>query len=347
LLDVESPVIRSPYAAILIRSGEECDVLHTPLCELLGIRVPVIQAGMAVYTSPNLAAAVSNAGALGSLGAWLRSSDQLRADLAELRDSTDRPFAVNHVVPDLDRTALEMTFDAAPAVVSFALDDAGDLMDRAHDVGSLVMQQVTTVPQAEAAATRGADIIVAQGHEAGGYAGTITTLTLVPQVVDAVAPLPVVAAGGIADGRGLAAAMMLGAAGVNLGTRFLASREAPIGESWKRAIVDSSSDAWTQLDFWNDLYPNPGQRGYGTRVRAMRTAFVERWRERRDEARRDPEAVLAELEAAAEAGTYEELFVVGGQSAGLINDVPSASQIVETIAAEAEAAFARARGLAD
>jgi nitronate monooxygenase/enoyl-[acyl-carrier protein] reductase II len=322
-------------------------VLHTPLCELLGIRVPLIQAGMAVYTSPSLAAAVSNAGALGSLGAWLRSSDDLRRELVELREATDRPFAVNHVVPDLDRDALGFTFDAAPAVVSFALDDAGDLMDRAHDVGSLVMQQVTTVPQAEVAAAHGADIIVAQGHEAGGYAGTVTTLALVPQVVDAVAPLPVVAAGGIADGRGLAAAMMLGAVGVNLGTRFLASREAPIGESWKRAIVDSQSDAWTQLDFWNDLYPNPGQRGYGTRVRAMRTAFIERWRERREEARRDRQAVLAELEAAAEAGTYEELFVVGGQSAGLINDVPPASQIVETIAAEAGAALARARDLAD
>jgi NAD(P)H-dependent flavin oxidoreductase YrpB (nitropropane dioxygenase family) len=132
---LESPVIRTPCAAILIRSGEEYDVLHTPLCELLCIRVPLIQAGMAVYTSSSLAAAVSNAGALGSLGAWLRPADQLRRELAELQQATDRPFAVNHVVPDLDREALGFTFDAAPAVVSFALDDAGDLMDRAHDVG--------------------------------------------------------------------------------------------------------------------------------------------------------------------------------------------------------------------
>jgi nitronate monooxygenase/enoyl-[acyl-carrier protein] reductase II len=322
-------------------------MLHTPLCELLGIRVPLIQAGMAVYTSSSLAAAVSNAGALGSLGAWLRPADQLRRELAELQQATDRPFAVNHVVPDLDRDALGFTFDAAPAVVSFALDDAGDLMDRAHDVGSLVVQQVTTVPQAEAAAARGADIIVAQGHEAGGYAGTVTTLTLVPQVVDAVAPLPVVAAGGIADGRGLAAALMLGAAGANIGTRFLASLEAPIGEGWKRAIVDASSDAWTQLDFWNDLFPTPGRKGYGTRVRAMRTAFTERWHERRDEVRRDPEAARAELKAAEEAGTYDELVVVGGQSAGLVDEVLPAAEIVESIAAEAAAVLARARDLVD
>jgi enoyl-[acyl-carrier protein] reductase II len=146
-------------------------VLHTPLCELLGIRIPLIQAGMAVHTSPGLVAAVSNAGALGSLGAWMRPVDQLRRDLVELRRATDLPFAVNHVVPDLDRAAFDITLDAAPAVVSFALDDAGDLMRGVHDVGSLVMQQITTVRQAETAAAHGADIIVAQGHEAGGTAG--------------------------------------------------------------------------------------------------------------------------------------------------------------------------------
>ncbi len=322
-------------------------MLRTPLRELLGIRVPLIQAGMSVYTSPGLAAAVSNAGALGSLGAWRRAADQLRSDLVELREATDRPFAVNHVVPDLDPAAFEITLDARPSLVSFALDDAGELMQRVHDVGSLVMQQVTTVPQAEAAAENGADVIIAQGHEAGGYGGAITTLTLVPQVVDAVAPIPVVAAGGIADGRGLAAALMLGAAGANLGTRFLASREAPIGEGWKRAIVDAGSDGWSQLDFWNDAFPTPGVDGYGTRVRALRTDFTERWNARRDELRRDPAALLAELEAAGEAGTLDELIVVGGQSAGLIEGVLPAAEIVETIAAEAAALLARAPDLVE
>ena len=320
-------------------------MLRTPLCELLGIRVPLIQAGMSVYTSPQLAAAVSTAGALGSLGAWRRPPDQLRSDLTELRAATDRPFAVNHVVPDLDADAFEITLDAQPALVSFALDDAGELMQRVHDVGSLVMQQVTTVPQAEAAAASGADVIVAQGHEAGGYGGTVTTLTLVPQVVDAVAPIPVVAAGGIADGRGLAAALMLGASGANLGTRFLASREAPVGEGWKRAIVDAASDGWSQLDFWNDVFPTPGEDGYGTHVRALRTGFTERWGERRDELRRDPAALLAELEAAEEAGNLDELVVVGGQSAGLIEEVLPVSVIVETIAAEAAALLAGAPDL--
>ena len=210
---------------------EEVIRLRSPLCDLVGIEIPIIQAGMSIFTSPALAAAVSEAGALGSLGAWNRSTDQLRRELEELRNLTDRPFAVKHVVPELDADGFAATLDHAPAVVSFALDDAGDLIRRVHDVGSLVMQQITTVQQAQVAAEHGADIIVAQGGEAGGYAGVVSTLSLVPQVVDAVRPVPVVAAGGIADGRGIAAAVVLGAAGVNLGSRFLASVECPPLES--------------------------------------------------------------------------------------------------------------------
>jgi len=317
-------------------------VLNTPLCELLGIRTPIIQAGMSVFTSPRLAAEVSNAGGLGSLGAWQRSPEQLRRDLEELQHATDRPVAVNHVVPTLDPSGFDVTLTHAPAVVSFALDDAGDLMERVHEVGSLVMQQVTTVREAEAAAEHGADIIIAQGHEAGGYAGAVATLALVPQVVDAVSPVPVVAAGGIADGRGLAAALMLGAVGANVGTRFLASTEAPIGERWKQAILDAPSDVWVQLDFWNHVVPSPGREGYGTRLRALRTEFTDRWRELADQALADPNVVLAELDDAEDSGRLEELLVVGGQSAGLIDRLLPAADIVRTMAAEAEALLALA-----
>ena len=279
-------------------------MLRTPLRDLVGIEVPVIQAGMSVFTSPALVAAVSNAGGLGSLGAWQRPAEQLRRDVGEIREATDRPFAVNHVVVELDPAGFELTLDLAPAVVSFALDDAGDLMPRAHDVGSLVMQQITTVREAELAAEHGADIIVAQGGEAGGYGGRVATLALVPQVVDAVRPIPVVAAGGIADGRGLAAALMLGAAGVNLGTRFLASEEAPIDDAWKRAILTSASENWEQLALDHDDGPDPGSLGYGTRMRGQRT---------------------------------DGSSFVGGQSAGLIHELMSAGAIVRTIAVEAEA----------
>jgi nitronate monooxygenase/enoyl-[acyl-carrier protein] reductase II len=308
--------------------------LRSPLCDLVGIEVPIIQAGMSIFTSPTLAAAVSNAGALGSLGAWNRPSDQLRRELAELRELTGGPFAVNHVVPDLDEDAFAATLELSPTVVSFALDDAGDLVRRAHDAGCLAMQQVTTVQQAVLAADRGADIIVAQGGEAGGYGGIVSTLSLVPQVVDAVSPVPVVAAGGIADGRGIAAAVMLGASGVNLGSRFLASVESPVGERWKKALLTYPSEEWIQAGFINALNPNPGALGYGSRLRLLRTDFVQRWEERAAEVESDPTSVLAELTEAVGAGDREELLVVGGQSAGLIEHVEPAGAIVRALVAE-------------
>jgi nitronate monooxygenase/enoyl-[acyl-carrier protein] reductase II len=319
-------------------------VLRTRLCELLKIDVPVIQAGMSIFTSPALAAAVSNAGGLGSLGVWQRPLDQLQRDLADLRERTDRPFALNHVVPDLDEAAFALTLEAAPTVVSFALDDAGELMKRVHDIGSLVMQQVHSVEQARGAVSHGADIIVAQGGEAGGYGGGVTTLALVPQVVDAV-PVPVVAAGGIGDGRGLAAALVLGAAGVNIGSRLLASEEAPVGQIWKDAIVSSASEDWVQVDFMNDIRPNPGALGYRTRLRAYRNAFTDRCEQRRDELRGDPSEVVAEITRAAQEGRLEELLVFGGQSCGLIGDVAPAAEIVRSIVADAEHALRHAADL--
>ncbi len=120
--------------------------------------------------------------------------------------------------------------------------DPGDLVKQAHDAGALTMLQVTTVAQAVQAAERGIDVIIAQGGESGGYCGEVSTMTLVPQVVDAVSPIPVVAAGGIFDGRGIAAALMLGAAGVNMGTRFIACMEAPAPAEWKRAITQAKSE---------------------------------------------------------------------------------------------------------
>jgi nitronate monooxygenase/enoyl-[acyl-carrier protein] reductase II len=296
---------------------------------------------MSIFTSPALAAAVSDAGALGSLGAWNRPSDQLQRELGELRDRTDHPFAVNHVVPDLNPDAFALTLEHAPAIVSFALDDAGaDLIERVHAAGSLAMQQITTVDQAKIAVDHGADIIVAQGGEAGGYAGTVSTLSLVPQVVDSVHPVPVVAAGGIGDGRGVAAAVALGAAGVNIGSRFLASTESPVGERWKKALVTHPSEDWIQARFVNAMNPNPGTLGYRTRLRLLRTEFVERWEARADEVEFDPTPVLAELNEAVAAGDREALLVVGGQSAGLIRRVEPAGEIVRALVAETRAALA-------
>ena len=316
--------------------------LRSPLCDLIGIEFPIIQAGMSIFTSPALAAAVSDAGALGSLGAWNRPADQLRRDLAELRELTERPFAVNHVVPDLDADAFAATLEDAPAVVSFALDDAGELIRQVHDAGSLVMQQITTVQQAQIAAEHGADILVAQGGEAGGYGGVVSTLSLVPQVVDAVHPLPVVAAGGIADGRGIAAAVVLGAAGRQPRQPLPRIDESPVGERWKKALVTYPSEDWMQAGFINALNPNPGTLGYGTRVRLLRTEYVQRWEARCERVNADPTPALTELAEAVAAGDREALVVVGGQSAGLIGQVEPTGAIVHALVPEHGDALAAA-----
>jgi len=137
------------------------------------------------------------------------------------------------------------------------------------------------------AAEHGVDVVIAQGTEAGGYGGTISTMALVPQVVDAVSSVPVVAAGGIYDGRGIAAALMLGAVGVNIGTRFPASREAPIDDDWKQAIIEARSEDAVKAEVLNDIIPVPGTVGHGTVGRTLRTPFLDEWRMKRDEVRRN------------------------------------------------------------
>ncbi len=313
--------------------------MRTRLCELLGIEFPIIQAGMSIFTSAELVAAVSNAGGLGSLGCWRRPLDDLARQLSLIRERTRRPFAVNHVVPALDEAAFAVTLATRPAVISLALGDPGHLVQRAHDAGILVVQQVTTVAQARQAAERGVDAIIAQGGEGGGFVGPVAALALIPQVVDAVRPLPVVAAGGIADGRGLAAALVLGAEGINVGTRFLASEEAPISLAWKRMIVDAAAEDAVRVEVLNDIDPMPGSYGYGTVARSLRTHFIDTWQERRDEAKHQAEHLRRELLAATQQGRVHELLPAAGQSAGLIRDIIPAGEIVRRIVEEARLAL--------
>jgi enoyl-[acyl-carrier protein] reductase II len=292
-------------------------------------------APMGSATSAAFAAAVSNAGGLGSIGTLGRSTAAIMRDLDAIHDLTDRPFAVNHIPQTLDEEAFVATLRLRPAVVSFALGDPGDLIDRAHDVGALVMLQVTTVAQAELGAERGVDVIIAQGGEAGGYGGDVSTLALVPQVVDAVAPIPVVAAGGIYDGRGLAAALVLGAVGVNIGTRFLASPEAPIEDGWRQAVLDARSEDTIKADTLNAIRPEPGTTGFGTVLRALRTPFLEEWNAKLDAARDQREQILAEIATAAGEGRRYQLIAGAGQTAGGIDDVLPVAEIIQRLVAGA------------
>jgi len=320
-------------------------VLRTPLCDLLGIEFPIIQAGMSRYTSADLVAAVSNAGALGSLGCDLRPVDDLVRQLALTRKLTRRPFAVNHLLSTLNDDAFSLTLEARPPVISFAGGDPGHLVKAAHQAGILVIQQVTTVRQACQAATRGVDVIIAQGSEAGGHGGPVAGLALIPQVVDAVHPIPVVAAGGIADGRGLAAALMLGAVGINIGTRFLASVEAPVSRGWKETILAAASEDAVRFGAWNHINPPSRSGGYGTALRAIRTPFIDHWQERHDEAKRHAERLRSEVQQAAHQGRFHELVPVAGQSAGLIRDVLPAEEIVRRMIAEARRALEHSQTL--
>jgi enoyl-[acyl-carrier protein] reductase II len=319
-------------------------MLHTPLCDMLAIDVPIIQAGMGPFANAELAAAVSNAGGLGSVGASaLPSLDRLRFELDRIQQLTDRPFAINHnaVVAMVDPAAFELTLELRPAVIAFALSPPGDLVEAAHQAGSLVMAQVTSVAQAVQVADQGVDIVVAQGGEAGGFAGEISTLALVPQVVDAVRPLPVVAAGGIADGRGIAAALCLGAQAANIGTRFLTTAEAPVHESWQQAILAARSEDPRKVDVWTEIMPGSGG-VFETTPRALSSPFIERWREHPDEARRQAEHLQAEVRQAVGAGRLAELIPFAGQSAGLVKDLVPAGQLVRRLAEEAAAALERA-----
>jgi enoyl-[acyl-carrier protein] reductase II len=317
-------------------------MLRTALCDVLGIEVPIILAAMGgVASSAEFAAAASNQGALGSIGSLFRTSDAIKRDLDVVKELTNRNFAVNHIPPKLDADAFRYTLAARPAVISFALGDPGDLVRQAHDAGSKVMVQVTTVAQAIEAAERGADVIIAQGGEAGGYGGVVSTMALVPQVVDAVSPIPVVAAGGIFDGRGIAAAFMLGAVGVNMGTRFLASKEAPIEEAWKTAIASAQSEDAVKVEVLNDIQPLPGTGGYGTVLRSLRTPFMDEWGTKREEARRDGARLWAKIQARARLGRRHETLLTAGQTSGGIKEILSVAEIIRQLVAEAEAALSR------
>ncbi|MBM3926425.1 MAG: nitronate monooxygenase [SAR202 cluster bacterium] len=309
--------------------------MRTPLCDLLGTEFPIIQAGMGSFTSAELVAAVSNAGGLGSLGASARSIASLKEELARVRELTERPFAVNHTVRYLNKEVFAVTLEAKPALISFAIDSPGELVQQAHDAGIRVMLQVPTAAAAREAVSLGVDVIVAQGAEAGGgFGGLVATLALLPQVVDIAGSTPVVAAGGIADGRGLAAALTLGAQGISIGTRFLASVECPINSQWKRDIVAAQSEDTLKFEPWNDIFPAPAD-GYHVIPRVLSSSFVKEWMNRRDDARRESERLQEQIGTAIERGTWGELLPFTGQTAGFIHEVLPAGEIVRRIMAEA------------
>jgi NAD(P)H-dependent flavin oxidoreductase YrpB (nitropropane dioxygenase family) len=313
-------------------------MLRTRICALLGIEHPIVLGGMGNATSPELVAAVSTAGGLGVLGATRQNPEELARDAAAIRTATTRPFGLNLLL-FMERPGQYDAFLAArPKVISTAWaaieQDLGSYVARAHAAGALAMHMISTVADAKVAARAGVDIIVAQGTEGGGHIGLMGTMPLVPMVVSAVTPIPVLAAGGVADGRGLAAALALGADGVLLGTRFLATDESPIAKGFKQAILDSDGHDTLVTDIPDVASGNTWPGAY---VRVRRNRFIEEWMGRDNELRRRRVEVSAQLRQAAQAGDPDRGAVMIGQTAGLIDRIEPAADLVRQISRDAEA----------
>jgi NAD(P)H-dependent flavin oxidoreductase YrpB (nitropropane dioxygenase family) len=312
-------------------------MLHTRVCDLLGIEHPVALGGMGSIYSPELVAAVSNAGGFGAVGCHYLEAERIRVAVAAVRERTNKPFALNFLIFDLEEEPYAAALATRPSAIAFGWprpdQDIASYISRAHDAGAKVTFMAGGVPEAVRAAQAGADVIVAQGSEGGGHVGWQASLALIPMVVDAVAPVPVLAAGGIADGRGLAAALALGADGVLLGTRFLASVESPLHPNFKQAILDSDGHD-TLLSEIPDLAA--GRVWPGAMSRGRRNRFIERWAGREWALRQNRAEAWAAVQAARKAGDVDEAPLSMGQDAGLIHDIPPAGEIVTRMVAEAE-----------
>ena len=245
-------------------------MVRTPVCELLGIEQPIVQAPIGPAAVPRLAAAVSNAGALGMLSlAWTADVSRVVAQTAEL---TSRPFGGNLVLAWDQHRWLDQALQAGLRIVSLTWGDPAPYVEASHDAGALVVHTVGSAEEARRAVGCGVDVIVAQGWEAGGHVwGSIATLPLVPAVVDAVAPVPVIAAGGIGDARGVAAVLALGAQAAWLGTRFLLAEEAPVHEDYRRRLVAAAeTDAHWYANLYDVGWPDAPHR-------AIRNSTAQEW----------------------------------------------------------------------
>lgn len=310
-------------------------MIVTALTELFGLQHPIILGPMGGVSGGKLAAAVSNAGGLGLVGGGYGDPAWLRTELSRVREATRRPWGVGLITWSANPGVLELVLSYRPHAVMLSFGDPRPYASAIKSAGCKLICQAQGLEEARLAQAAGADLIVAEGTEAGGHGGGRATLPLVPAVVDTVAPTPVVAAGGIADGRGLAAALMLGAHGALIGTRFYASAEALGHERAKQRIVAARGDQTARTRIFDLI------RGYAWPAiytgRAIRNGFMERWDGREHRLANTLEAERVAYQAATRDGDYDTAVVWAGEAVDLINSVDSASALVSRISAEAEA----------
>jgi enoyl-[acyl-carrier protein] reductase II len=306
-------------------------MFRTALTETLGIEYPIIQAGMGGVAMAELAAAVSNAGGLGVIGGAMLPPDGLREEIRKVKDMTDKPFAVDLLLaagmPGLEQQ-IEAVYEEGVPVFASGLGNPAPYSAEMHRRGMKVIAVVGNVKNARRCAEGGADIVVAQGHEGGGHTGRVATLALVPQVVDAVKPLPVAAAGGIADGRGLVAALALGACGIWVGTRFVATHEAFSHLNYKNKIVEGNEEGTVISKAFT-----------GKPCRVIRNKYADDWLGREDEIKPFPFQLMVDvhkLDAAISRGDTEIGLMPAGQISGLIHGLETAKDVVHAFIAEAD-----------
>ncbi len=306
--------------------------ISNPLFEKLGMKYPIIQGGMAWAGTGHLAGSVCEAGGLGSIGTGYWHAEQVRAEIHRAREVTDKPFGVNVMLMSRHiREVFDVIIEEGIKVVATGAGDPSPFLEELHQHDIIVIPVVPSVAMARMMEKKGVDAVVAEGMESGGHIGMLTTMTLVPQVVDAVS-IPVIAAGGMADGRGVAAAYMLGASGVQMGTRFLASEESEIHQNFKDAVI-KAKDVDTLVT--GELI--------GNRARVLKTkmskAFVKQERELVMQPVMDADAreklENGSLRNAVIDGDKENGAFMAGQISGLVHEIKPVAQILDDIWTEA------------
>jgi nitronate monooxygenase len=310
--------------------------ISTPLTARLGIQHPILSAPMDIIAGARLTSAVSAAGGFGILGGGYGDERWLKQETAKLADVSD-PFGIGFITWSLAKqpSLLDIALEARPRAIMLSFGDPMPFASRIKASGALLICQVQTEDMARQALDAGADILIAQGTEAGGHGASRTTIDIVPAIVDlAAGRVPVAAAGGIGDGRGLAAMMMLGASGVLLGTRFYASQECDGPEEAKRRICAATSGNSVRGIIFdlsrNNVWPAPFT------GRCLINDHARRWMGREVELMQNVKAVAAEYAAARAAGNFDIAAVIAGEAVGLIHDIPAAAEIVDRIVTEAD-----------
>lgn len=308
--------------------------MKTRFTQMFDLHHPIMLAPMGGVSGGALAAAVSNAGGLGMVGGGYADPDWLEAELGKVAEQTERPWGVGLITWRATRKAIDLVLSFNPHAVFFSFGDAAPCIDQVKRNNCPVICQVQDVKSARQAKAMGADLIVAQGSEAGGHGAARATLALVPAVVDAVAPVPVLAAGGVGDGRGLAAVLALGACGAVVGTRYCATDEALMHPGAVQRLMEASGDETQRTRVFDVV------RGYEWPApytgRALRNRFVDQWDGHETSLKNDPEAARHYAEAQRR-GDFDEALVWAGEDVDLIADQEAAAPLTERISHEADA----------